>query len=195
MSRASDDLLAATAGRSADPPWQFQNQTGNNRPQAPPAQPLPNDDPRRDHGLAGRCCRCRHCVISTSGPPTRSCRSASPSCKLGVSPTRRTSSGTRCARTAARTGAASAFTSATSPSCCCSACAAKMRALFHPGRSQVNLMRRPNANTAANPTSSTRSLRNAAWGPRLEMFSRGKRPGWTVWGNQADEQQVPLQFA
>jgi N6-adenosine-specific RNA methylase IME4 len=23
------------------------------------------------------------------------------------------------------------------------------------------------------------------------MFSRGKRPGWTVWGNQADESYKP----
>ena len=23
-------------------------------------------------------------------------------------------------------------------------------------------------------------------GPRLEIFARGERPGWTVWGNQAD---------
>ena len=24
-------------------------------------------------------------------------------------------------------------------------------------------------------------------GPRLELFARGPRPGWAVWGNQADD--------
>ena len=28
-------------------------------------------------------------------------------------------------------------------------------------------------------------------GPFLEMFSRGTRPNWTVWGNQADEEYTP----
>ena len=35
-----------------------------------------------------------------------------------------------------------------------------------------------NASQASLPASS---------GPRLEMFARGPRVGWTVWGNQADE--------
>ena len=30
-----------------------------------------------------------------------------------------------------------------------------------------------------------------SWGPRLEMFSRGKRRGWTAWGNQADDDYKP----
>ena len=28
-------------------------------------------------------------------------------------------------------------------------------------------------------------------GPFLELFGRGVRPGWTVWGNQADEDYRP----
>ena len=28
-------------------------------------------------------------------------------------------------------------------------------------------------------------------GPYLEMFARGPRPGWVVWGNQADESYSP----
>ena len=28
-------------------------------------------------------------------------------------------------------------------------------------------------------------------GPRLELFARGERPGWTVWGNQADDTYRP----
>lgn len=28
--------------------------------------------------------------------------------------------------------------------------------------------------------------------PRLEMFARGPRPGWDVWGNQTDKYELPL---
>lgn len=28
--------------------------------------------------------------------------------------------------------------------------------------------------------------------PRLEMFARGPRPGWDVWGNQTDKYEFPL---
>ena len=30
-----------------------------------------------------------------------------------------------------------------------------------------------------------------SWAPRLELFSRGTRRGWTVWGNQADDGYKP----
>ncbi|HNK33411.1 MAG TPA: S-adenosylmethionine-binding protein, partial [Plasticicumulans sp.] len=28
-------------------------------------------------------------------------------------------------------------------------------------------------------------------GPFLELFARGERPGWQVWGNQADGEYYP----
>jgi N6-adenosine-specific RNA methylase IME4 len=28
-------------------------------------------------------------------------------------------------------------------------------------------------------------------GPYLELFARGRRPGWTSWGNQADDSYEP----
>ena len=28
-------------------------------------------------------------------------------------------------------------------------------------------------------------------GPRLELFARGERKGWSVWGNQADDGYEP----
>jgi hypothetical protein len=28
-------------------------------------------------------------------------------------------------------------------------------------------------------------------GPYLELFARGERPGWTVWGNQAEKTYAP----
>ena len=30
-----------------------------------------------------------------------------------------------------------------------------------------------------------------SWGPYLELFGRGVRANWTVWGNQADENYKP----
>ncbi|MCG6111532.1 MAG: MT-A70 family methyltransferase [Paracoccus sp.] len=34
-------------------------------------------------------------------------------------------------------------------------------------------------------------IESCSWGPFLELFGRGKRPGWTVWGNQADDDYKP----
>lgn len=34
-------------------------------------------------------------------------------------------------------------------------------------------------------------IESCSWGPFLELFGRGKRPGWTVWGNQAEDDYKP----
>lgn len=34
-------------------------------------------------------------------------------------------------------------------------------------------------------------IESCSWGPFLELFGRGRRPGWTVWGNQADDDYKP----
>ena len=34
-------------------------------------------------------------------------------------------------------------------------------------------------------------IEGCSWGPYLEMFGRGRREGWTVWGNQADGDYKP----
>lgn len=34
-------------------------------------------------------------------------------------------------------------------------------------------------------------IESCSWGPYLELFGRGRRPGWTVWGNQADDDYKP----
>jgi N6-adenosine-specific RNA methylase IME4 len=60
-----------------------------------------------------------------------------------------------------------------------------------PGRSQVNVMRTRKREHSRKPDEQYQIIENCSWGPRLEMFSRGKRPGWTVWGNQADESYKP----
>jgi len=41
------------------------------------------------------------------------------------------------------------------------------------------------------PDEQYKIIEDCSWGPRLEMFSRGKRRGWTVWGNQADHDYKP----
>ena len=34
-------------------------------------------------------------------------------------------------------------------------------------------------------------IQSCSPGPYLEMFARGERAGWAIWGNQADETYVP----
>ncbi|WP_287185940.1 MT-A70 family methyltransferase, partial [Rhodovulum sp.] len=34
-------------------------------------------------------------------------------------------------------------------------------------------------------------IESCSWGPYLELFGRGVRQGWTVWGNQADADYKP----
>lgn len=60
-----------------------------------------------------------------------------------------------------------------------------------PGRSQVNIMRTRKREHSRKPDEQYKIIEECSWGPRLEMFSRGKRRGWTVWGNQADESYKP----
>ena len=36
-----------------------------------------------------------------------------------------------------------------------------------------------------------RIIENCSWGPFLELFGRGVREGWTVWGNQASDDYKP----
>lgn len=44
---------------------------------------------------------------------------------------------------------------------------------------------------AASPPSSMTSSSGAARGPYLELFARSPRPGWTVWGDEAETYQTP----
>ena len=60
-----------------------------------------------------------------------------------------------------------------------------------PGRSQVNLMATRKREHSRKPDEQYAIVENCSWGPRIELFSRGTRKGWTVWGNQADESYEP----
>ncbi len=79
-----------------------------------------------------------------------------------------------------------------------------------PGRSQVNFIEAPEEMDDAEvaipdgdllktrkrehsrkPDEQYRIIESCSWGPFLELFGRGVRDGWTVWGNQADADYKP----
>lgn len=62
---------------------------------------------------------------------------------------------------------------------------------LQPGRSQVNIIRSQKREHSRKPDEQYPIIEGCSWGPRIELFSRGVRKGWTVWGNQADESYKP----
>ncbi len=60
-----------------------------------------------------------------------------------------------------------------------------------PGRSQVNLVATRKREHSRKPDEQYMLIESCSWGPRLELFSRGVREGWTVWGNQASQDYRP----
>nr|WP_233998827.1 S-adenosylmethionine-binding domain-containing protein [Erythrobacter sp. YT30] len=60
-----------------------------------------------------------------------------------------------------------------------------------PGRRQVNIIRSQKREHSRKPDEQYPIIEGCSWGPRIELFSRGVRDGWTVWGNQADEDYRP----
>lgn len=62
---------------------------------------------------------------------------------------------------------------------------------LQPGRSQVNIIRSQKREHSRKPDEQYPIIEGCSWGPRIELFSRGVRKGWTVWGNQADENYKP----
>lgn len=78
---------------------------------------------------------------------------------------------------------------------------------LQPGRSQVNfisaeepperiepdgdLLKTRKREHSRKPDEQYAIIEGCSWGPYLEMFGRGRREGWTVWGNQADGDYKP----
>ncbi len=62
---------------------------------------------------------------------------------------------------------------------------------LQPGRSQVNLLRAMKKEDSRKPDSFVELIEQCSSGPYLELFARGKRPGWEMWGNQASEDYEP----
>jgi len=60
-----------------------------------------------------------------------------------------------------------------------------------PGRRQVNMIETRKREHSRKPDEQYPVIEACSPGPYLEMFSRGTRKGWTVWGNQADDAYEP----
>jgi N6-adenosine-specific RNA methylase IME4 len=60
-----------------------------------------------------------------------------------------------------------------------------------PGRRQVNLIATRKREHSRKPDEQYALIESCSWGPYLELFGRGTRPGWTVWGNQAEDGYEP----
>ncbi|MBB5280485.1 MT-A70 family methyltransferase [Pacificimonas flava] len=62
---------------------------------------------------------------------------------------------------------------------------------LQPGRSQVNYMESRKREHSRKPDEQYDLIEACSWGPRIELFSRGKRKGWSVWGDQACDDYKP----
>lgn len=60
-----------------------------------------------------------------------------------------------------------------------------------PGRTQVNYIGTRKREHSRKPDEQYQLIEECSPGPRLEMFARGVRDGWAVWGNQAEATYVP----
>lgn len=56
-----------------------------------------------------------------------------------------------------------------------------------PGRRQVNIIRTQKREHSRKPDELYDIAEQCSNGPYLELFARGGRPGWTSWGNQAED--------
>lgn len=59
------------------------------------------------------------------------------------------------------------------------------------GRSQVNLIRAMKREHSRKPDEFIPLIENCSSGPYLELFARGNREGWDMWGNQASDDYEP----
>ena len=62
---------------------------------------------------------------------------------------------------------------------------------LQPGRTQVNIMCTRKREHSRKPDEQYELIESCSPGPFLELFARGVRPNWRVWGNQADEDYAP----
>jgi N6-adenosine-specific RNA methylase IME4 len=65
----------------------------------------------------------------------------------------------------------------------------KIRTL-QPGRSQVNIIKTRKQEHSRKPDELYNIIENCSKGPFLEIFARGKRSGWDVFGNQAEDYNI-----
>lgn len=55
------------------------------------------------------------------------------------------------------------------------------------GRTQVNILKTRKREHSRKPDEQYDLIQNCSWGPYLELFARGPRTGWHVWGNQSND--------
>jgi len=60
-----------------------------------------------------------------------------------------------------------------------------------PARSTVNMIETRKREHSRKPDEQYDLIESCSPGPYLEMFARYARPGWTAWGNEADEEVTP----
>jgi N6-adenosine-specific RNA methylase IME4 len=60
-----------------------------------------------------------------------------------------------------------------------------------PGRTQVNYLSSRKREHSRKPDEQYEIIESCSNGPYLELFARGEQPGWTSWGNEADETYFP----
>lgn len=58
---------------------------------------------------------------------------------------------------------------------------------LQPGRSQENIILSRKREHSRKPDEHYGLIESCSWGPRIELFARGPRDGWAVWGNQAEQ--------
>lgn len=62
---------------------------------------------------------------------------------------------------------------------------------LQPGRTQVNIMSTRKREHSRKPDEQYDLIQDCSPGPFLELFARGQRKNWAIWGNQADESYEP----
>ena len=62
---------------------------------------------------------------------------------------------------------------------------------LQPGRTQVNYLETRKREHSRKPDEIYPIIEACSPGPRIELFAREGRPGWAVWGNQAQEMYKP----
>lgn len=60
-----------------------------------------------------------------------------------------------------------------------------------PARRQVNYLESRKREHSRKPDEQYDLIEECSWGPRIELFSRGARKGWTAWGDQAVHSYKP----
>jgi N6-adenosine-specific RNA methylase IME4 len=60
-----------------------------------------------------------------------------------------------------------------------------------PGRRQVNYIGTRKREHSRKPDEQYEIIERCSAGPRLELFARGTRPNWAVWGDQAEDSYEP----